>query len=118
MPTYREGSINRRKSDNIIDLRPKTPEEREAMYRRLLAKGGNAFDTQIRGEAANRQNDAEVWGEVKAQEDAIRKRMREIGMDKGGFREKVKKLDMNSEQGRAEYEELRISRLLAMRMGI
>lgn len=86
------------------------------MYRRLLAQGGNAFDNQIRGEAAARENESEAWGEIQRQEEAIREKMRE--MNKPGYRKRLEELNFNNEADRAEYESLRIDRLLAMKMGI
>lgn len=119
---YRERMDGRRRSENIVDLRPKTEEEREAMYRRLLAQGGNALDVQITGEHENKywqtEADAIREREQKEREEELRQKMKEKGFDKVQYRQELQQLDMNSESGRQAYENLRLLRVLGMRNGI
>lgn len=112
----------RRRSENIVDLRPRTEEEKEALYRKLLAQGGNALSIQIHGEAENEywktEEQALQEQEQEQRAEELRKKMREKGFDKVQYRQKLEQLDMNSESGRREYENLRLQRVLGMRNGI
>ena len=116
MPTFKERRLQEgRRSDNIVDLREKTQEEREAMYSRLLAQGGDAFENQLRGE---REQKFYTEQEQKRNIEELKERMREAGMDANGYRQQVQALDMNSERGQNAYQDLQSRRKVAIRLGV